>query len=78
MAIDKQQPEWLVKVTKKKQIQADAIRTFLDGYAPPKSLNIVTAIDDVSRLATLIAEGKFSAREVVECYCYKSVYRHSS
>lgn len=71
MAIDEHQPEWLVKVTRKKQIQADAIGAFLDECAPPKSLNIVTAIDDVSRLAALIAEGKFSAREVVECYCYK-------
>lgn len=68
------QPTWQRVVDVKREHRRQLVEPFLLKDSPDDGF--VREIEDIEQLATSIAIGRFSAREVTEAYVRKSVLRH--
>ena len=67
MQTNAEKPKWLQVSQKKRQLQAEAIAPF-DRIEIPSNAEFITSINDVSELASLIADGQLKVQDVVLAY----------
>lgn len=71
MAVEEQPPPWLVLASRKKQIQTEAIQSFLEKHAVPRDIATITNIASIDGLAKHIASGETTATIVAIAYCHQ-------
>lgn len=69
-------PSWRVIVSRKKQIQVEAISSFLAHHPAPDHVDAITSIDSIDELVQRVVQGDYSSVDVTKAYCHKAAAAH--